>query len=64
MRHSVLDAAGRRTESVASHAYAAELEHFHDCVVDGARCLTPARQAAKDIAVLRDLYVRQPLCAA
>jgi predicted dehydrogenase len=38
-------------------AYVAELRHFHSCVVDGIACRTPAEQATRDIALLRDLYV-------
>jgi predicted dehydrogenase len=37
-------------------AYAAELRHFHACVVEGVACRTPPEQGARDIALLRDLY--------
>jgi predicted dehydrogenase len=39
-------------------AYVAELHHFHACVVDAIACRTPPEQAARDIALLRDLYRR------
>ena len=37
-------------------AYVAELRHFHACVVEGSACRTPPEQAARDVALLRDLY--------
>jgi predicted dehydrogenase len=39
-------------------AYIAELRHFHACVLDGVACRTPPEQAARDIELLRELYVR------
>ena len=39
-------------------AYVAELRHFHACVVEGLACRTPPEQAARDVALLRDLYRR------
>jgi predicted dehydrogenase len=62
--HAVIDAPvgshRARVERLVNHAYVTELEHFHDCAVAGTACRTPASQAAKDIAVLRDLFsVRQ-----
>jgi predicted dehydrogenase len=39
-------------------AYIAELRHFHACIVDAIACRTPPEQAARDIALLRDLYRR------
>jgi predicted dehydrogenase len=63
--HAVIDAPcgshRARTEQLVNHAYVAELEHFHDCVAAGTACRTPARQATKDITVLRDLFVSQPI---
>jgi predicted dehydrogenase len=44
------------TTEHAGDAYLAELRHFHACVVDGIACRTPPKQAARDIALLRDLY--------
>ena len=65
VEHSIVDApsgaARARVERLANHAYVAELEHFHDCVTGGVACRTPAEQAAKDLAVLRDVFVRQSL---
>jgi len=68
VRHSIVDAprgaARSRVERLANHAYVAELEHFHACLTGGAPCRTPAEQAAKDLAVLRDVFVRQSLSPA
>ena len=65
--HAVVDApsgsARARVERLVNHAYVAELEHFHDCVVAGVPCRTPAEQATRDLALLRDLFVRQSLFA-
>jgi predicted dehydrogenase len=38
-------------------AYLAELRHFHACVVDGTPCRTPPDQAARDIELLRGLFL-------
>jgi predicted dehydrogenase len=54
---------GQHAVSVDEHAadaYAAELRHFHACVVDGARCRTPPEQALRDIELLRELYRLTP----
>ncbi len=65
VKRAVIDAPGgrrrARVERVANHAYVAELEHFHACVVSAAPCRTPAQQATKDVLVLRDLFMRQPV---
>jgi predicted dehydrogenase len=45
----------RRTVASYGDAYARELEHFHDCVVCGAACATPADQACADIDLLTRL---------
>jgi len=49
---------GAATAEHTGDAYVAELRHFHACVVDGIACRTPPEQAARDIALLRDLYRR------
>lgn len=65
VKHRMVDApSGRhraRVHDLVNHAFVSELEHFYDCVVAGARCRTPALQATKDLAVLRDLYVSSAL---
>lgn len=48
---------------VTSHGgdpFLAELEHFHSCVVNGVACACPPDQAARDIELLRDLFVSAP----
>jgi predicted dehydrogenase len=47
-------------EDYVGDAYAAELRHFHACVVDGIACRTPPEQALRDIVLLRDLYGLTP----
>jgi predicted dehydrogenase len=47
-------------DEYAGDAYAAELRHFHACVVDGIACPTPPAQALRDIELLRDLYALIP----
>jgi predicted dehydrogenase len=49
---------GQRRERFAAirNVYRAELEHFHDCVVNSTPCRTPPEQAARDISVLRDAF--------
>ncbi|MEN3283635.1 MAG: hypothetical protein V7607_4775 [Solirubrobacteraceae bacterium] len=49
---------GAATAQHTGDAYVAELRHFHDCVVDGIACRTPPEQAARDIGLLRDLFVQ------
>ena len=49
---------GAATAEHTGDAYVGELRHFHACVVDGIACRTPPEQAARDIALLRDLYRR------
>jgi predicted dehydrogenase len=51
------DAHAVAVDEYAGDSYVAELEHFHDCVVRGTRCRTPPEQAARDIELLRDLFV-------
>jgi predicted dehydrogenase len=48
-----------RQESFVDDPYVAELEHFHACVTAGADCRTPAAQARRDLAVLRDLFLKR-----
>jgi len=59
-RHRVIDAPSgahrERCDELAADGYVAELEHFHACVTTGASTRTPAEQAVRDIAVLRDLF--------
>jgi predicted dehydrogenase len=45
-------------ETFSGDAYVAELGHFADCIEHGAVCLTPPEQAARDIELLRDLFVK------
>ena len=49
---------GAETAEHTGDAYLAELRHFHACIVDAIACRTPPEQAARDIALLRDLYRR------
>lgn len=37
--------------------FTAELLHFHDCVANRATCRCPPEQAARDVRLLRDLFV-------
>ena len=48
------------TESFESYdeSFARELEHFHDCVVNGTECRTPPEQARVDIDVLTQMFLR------
>jgi predicted dehydrogenase len=46
---------------IAGDPFAAELEHFHDCIDRGTACRTPPEQAARDLALLRDLFVLDPI---
>lgn len=50
-------ASAARERSFVDDPYAAELKRFHECVTAGAECPTPPEQAARDIAVLRDLFL-------
>ena len=43
---------------LGTHSYARQLRHFHDCIVDGTACRTPASQGARDIALLTEMYRR------
>jgi predicted dehydrogenase len=65
IRHSVIDSVSghhrARAQCLANSAFVAELEHFHDCVVGGVPCRTPVGQAIKDLTLLRDLFVSQPV---
>ncbi|HEX7291512.1 MAG TPA: Gfo/Idh/MocA family oxidoreductase [Conexibacter sp.] len=56
-RVGAVDGAERaqRSERIVDH-YRAELEHFHDCIVAGATCRTPPRQALLDLLALRDAF--------
>jgi predicted dehydrogenase len=49
---------GAAADEHTGDAYVAELRHFHACVVEGIACRTPPEQAARDVAMLRDLYRR------
>ena len=59
-RYSVTGTQGTRPTHIVRElkgdAFAAELSHFHDCVVTGAICRCPPEQAARDIELLRDLF--------
>ena len=46
------------TETFSGDTYVAELRHFADCIEHGAECRTPPQQAARDIELLRDLFVK------
>jgi len=48
---------GAGERAFTGDAYKAELRHFHSCVVDGTPCRTPPEQAARDIELLRDLFL-------
>jgi Oxidoreductase family, NAD-binding Rossmann fold len=39
-------------------SFARELEHFHDCVVNGVECKTPPEQARLDIGVLTQMFIK------
>jgi predicted dehydrogenase len=39
-------------------SFARELEHFHECVVNGVECRTPPEQARLDIAVLTQMFLK------
>jgi predicted dehydrogenase len=45
---------------ITGNGYLAELAHFYDCVVDGVSCLADARQAVRDIQLLRELFQTIP----
>lgn len=51
-------ATGVRTSGIAAIAdpYERQLRHFHACVTDGAACRTPPAQAARDLALLGELF--------
>ena len=42
--------------AAGADSYARELQHFHGCVTRGTPCRTPPEQAARDIALLTELY--------
>jgi predicted dehydrogenase len=46
----------QRTFRSWRESYVSQLEHFHECVVDGAPCRTPPEQARADIALLTALH--------
>jgi predicted dehydrogenase len=48
---------GAQATEHTGDAYVAELRHFHACIVEGVGCRTPPEQAARDVALLRDLFV-------
>jgi predicted dehydrogenase len=59
--HSLVDARGgaegdRRTDYV-SDSYRVQLEHFHDCIVEGVECLSTPEQGRLDIVALRDAFL-------
>ncbi|MBS1881387.1 MAG: Gfo/Idh/MocA family oxidoreductase [Actinobacteria bacterium] len=45
-----------RTDFV-SDSYRSQLEHFHDCIVEGVSCLSTPEQATADIVALRDAFL-------
>lgn len=51
--------AGHATTTFSSigDSYVKELQHFHDCVVGGAPCATPPRQALADVTLVRELFM-------
>jgi predicted dehydrogenase len=53
VRH-VIDGVG---SDISGDPYVAELQHFYDCIALGTTCLTPPTQAARDLAILRDLFM-------
>jgi predicted dehydrogenase len=58
VRYSVTAAhAGNAVREFKGDAFASELRHFHDCVVHRLPCRCPPEQAARDIKLLRDLFV-------
>ena len=52
--HTLTFAAPYETEGAES--YRRQLEHFHACVTGGVACRTPAAQAARDVALLTEMY--------
>ena len=46
-----------RVVEAYEESFARELEHFHDCVVDGLPCRTPPEQARLDIHVLTQMFL-------
>ena len=58
-RRSEADGRANSSRSVTSHAesFARELEHFHDCIVDGTPCRTPPEGARLDIDVLTRMFL-------
>lgn len=59
--HEVLGAEGgaevTRREAHVRDSFAAELEHFHACIVHGEECRTPPEQARLDLVALRDAFL-------
>jgi predicted dehydrogenase len=53
VRHRISGAESK----IVADPYVVELEHFYDCIAAGEPCLTPPRQAARDLAILRDLFL-------
>ncbi len=58
-RRSEADGRVNAARSLTSHAesFARELEHFHDCIVDGTPCRTPPEGARLDIDVLTQMFL-------
>ena len=56
---SEADELDRSVRLFESHreSFVRELEHFHDCVTNGAECRTPPEQARLDIEVLTQMFV-------
>jgi predicted dehydrogenase len=63
VEHSVTSGDGGahsvRRESYVDDPYVAELEHFHACVTAGETCRTPPEQGRRDLAVLRDMFLKR-----
>jgi predicted dehydrogenase len=58
-RRSEADGRTNSARSLSSHAesFLRELEHFHDCIVDGTPCRTPPEGARLDIDVLTRMFL-------
>ena len=46
-----------RIVNAFDEAFARELRHFHDCIVDGVACRTPPEDARLDIDVLTKMFL-------
>lgn len=53
------DGEARRRSIFTSHrsSYRAELEHFHECILAGVDCRTPAEMGRDDVMLLRDAFL-------